>query len=49
MSISPPRDAHSEPEAEVVRRFLREVGLFEASTSGPWSDMLHYMRGRLGL
>ena len=49
MSISPPRDAHSEPEAEVVRRFLREVGLSEASTSGSWSDMLHYMRGRLGL
>ena len=49
MSISPPHDARSEPEAEVVRRFLREVGLSEASTSGSWSDMLHYMRGRLGL
>lgn len=39
----------SSSDATVVRRFLREVGLSEASTSGTWSDMLHYMRGRLGL
>ena len=36
-------------EEEVVRRFLREVGLPEDSIRGSRSELVSYLRGRLGL
>ena len=36
-------------EVDVVRRFLREVGLSEANTSGSWDAMLQYLHGRLNM
>ncbi len=38
-----------EARSATVRDFLREVGLPESSTSGSWSELVAYMRGRLGM
>ena len=36
-------------EAEVIRRFLYEVGLPEDAIRGSRSDLISYLRGRLGM
>jgi len=36
-------------EVEVIRRFLYEVGLPEDATRGSRSDLISYLRGRLGM
>ena len=52
-AASPPTVATDEgsgrTDADVVREFLRRVGLPEANTDGSTAEMMMYLRGRLGL
>lgn len=48
-SVSQDVTASSRSEEEVIRDFLRRVGLSEASTSGTTTEMMCYLRGCLRL
>ena len=42
-------ESQSRTEDEVIRSFLRRTGLPDANTTGNATEMMYYLRGRLGL